>query len=384
MEIFDYFDQADFSLFSGKREAMWKSSLGCAIEKSTIQLTHSNPDNLDVVIFGVPVDNGSRDTGAALAPGEIRNELYRLSAPPGKCKMADLGDLKPAVNLKGTLLALRDVMEFFSECQITMVVIGGSQDLTAGICEAFKNHKYFCLSAVDAFLDMKTGVESFHSSNYLTRVFRRIPHLFQFNLIGYQSPFVSEAYLSGTAGVNDHLRLGQLRDKMHYAEPVMRNTDVLSFDMGAVKYSDAPSGRIRHPNGLRSEEACQLARYAGLSDRMKVFGLFELVPGGDQTMLSAKLAAEIIWYFLEGYIMRKKNFQSEDNRVVYKVAVKDLDQPIVFLRDEITNRWWYEISSISGETATIACLEEEYREAAANEIPARWLKFVQKMDRLLK
>ena len=73
-----------------------------------------------------------------------------------------------------------------------------------------------------------------------------------------------------------------------------------------------------------------------------------------------------------------------NNRVVYKVAVDDLEEPFIFLKDPLTSRWWYEVRSVSGEKRWIACSEEAYHQAAANEIPDRWLKFVQKMDDLSK
>ena len=60
--------------------------------------------------------------------------------------------------------------------------------------------------------------------------------------------------------------------------------------------------------------------------------------------------------------------------------VEGLDHPIVFRKNEISGQWWFEISSLSGETLKIACLEDDYRLAASNEIPERWLSYIQKLD----
>ncbi len=385
MEVSDYFEPVDFSQFMNDAGTSGKFSLGAAIEKKTASLSRSTIAKLDVALIGIPVDNGQFTGGAAEAPGLIRKALYRLAGFYQRISIADFGNLRPAASLKGTFLALRDIVEYFEELGVVTVVMGGSQDLTVGICEAFKNRRFFSFATVDAVLDVKKGVETFHSDNFLTRIFSRFPGLFQFSLVGYQNHLTPEKFFQKTQGVADHLRLGQLRDHFSRAEPVLRNSDVLSFDIGALKYADAPAARQRNPNGLRSEEACQLARYAGMSNRLKVFGVFELIPANDLHSLTAKLAGEMIWYFLEGVLMRKANRRAAgNNRVVYKVAVDDLEEPFVFLKDPLTDRWWYEVRSVSGEKRWIACTEEAYIQAAANEIPDRWLKFVQKMDDLSK
>lgn len=385
MEVFDYFDPVDFSRFDANDKSLGKYSLGASVESFTTKLTASTISSAKVVLFGVPVFNGEYNPAPSSTPNLVRQELYRLAALNSNLNIADLGNLKPTGSLKGTLLAIRDVVEYFAEMNIVSVIIGGSQDLTVGVCDAFVNNRFFSLSAVDAMLDIKKGVEAFHSSNYLTRVFKNLPKLFQFNLIAYQNHLVGQKLIEKTPGLTEHLRLGQLRENFFQSEPLMRNTDVLSFDVGAIKYTEAPAATQTNPNGLRGEEACQLARYAGMSERLKNFGVFELNPASDNNLITVKLAAEIIWYFLEGCTTRNdENLQPADNSVVYKVEIDDLDQPLVFFNEPATKRWWFEVNSVAGETHLFACSEEDYRQAAANEIPHKWLRYVQKMDGLSK
>jgi arginase family enzyme len=385
MEVFDYFDPVDFSRFDVNDKSLGKYSLGTSVESFTSKLTVSTIPSAKVILFGVPVVNGEFNPGPSSAPNLIREQLYSLATFNSNFNIADLGNLKPTGSLKGTLLAIRDVVEYFSELNIVTVIIGGSQDLTLGVCEAFVNNRFFSLSAVDAMLDIKKGVEAFHSSNYLTRIFKKLPQLFQYNLIAYQNHLVGQKLIEKTPGVTEHLRLGQLRENFFQSEPIMRNTDVLTFDLGAVKFSEAPGAIQANPNGLRGEEACQLARYAGMSERLKNFGLFGLNPDTDNNFITVKLAAEIIWYFLEGCTTRNhENLKPADSSVVYKVEIDDLDQPLVFFNEPATKRWWFEVNSVAGETQLFACSEEDYHQAAANEIPHKWLRFVQKMDGLSK
>lgn len=385
MQIFDYFEPVDFSQFPDLENSAGKYALGRSIQNFTEKLSVTTISKARVVVFGVPIDNGEANSGAALAPGQIRNELYRLAALNSSLNIADLGDLKPASGQKGTFLALRDVTEYLYELGVVTVVIGGSQDLTVGICDAFRNNRYFSLCCIDAVLDIKVGVETFNSGNYLTRIFKQLPNLFQFSLVGYQNHLVGKKLLSKNQAVSDHVRLGKLRDDFSVAEPVMRNTDVLSFDIGAVKYSEAATRRQKNPNGLRGEEACKLAHYAGISDRLKIVGIFEVFPENEENTIIYKLSAEIIWYFLEGCQNRKTDDKiTSENIITYKVEIDELEQPIIFLNDPDTNRWWFEITSLSGYKAVFACDEEDYRLAASNEIPVRWLDYIQKMDRLSK
>ncbi len=379
MDILGYFNPVDFH-FQAENGNVSKYSLGAQIAKSTGKLSLSNASKFNIALVGLPVENGKFTSDAIQSTDNIRKELYRLASLDRNLEIVDLGNLKPARSPKATHLALRDITEYLDELGIVTVFFGGSQDLTMGICEAFRNEKFFTLSVIDAVLDIKKGVETFHSSNYLTRVFYRLPQLFQFSLIGYQKHLVAKELMEKISGHDDHLRLGQLRDDISRVEPLLRNTDVASFDMGVLKYTDAPATRQKNPNGLRGEEACQLARYAGLSNRLKVFGLFGLDAGEEKNCMTVKLAAEIIWYFLDGVANRPESGEM----VVYQVEVDGLEKPVVFYREPGTNRWWFEVQSIHGEKALGACSEEEYRKASENEIPGRWLKYLQKMDGLSK
>jgi len=379
MALHDYFEPVDFSKFTTQTNPLGKFALGVAMEKMNKKYAGENPAAPDVALVGVPVENGVPKKNSN--PDAIRSALYRLAAFNKNLKIADLGNLKPATSFKGTLLALRDVVEYLREMNVVTVVIGGTQELTAGICEAWKNDRFFWLTTVDATLDIKKGTETFDSTNYLTRIFKRLPNLFHFNLIGYQTHLIGEKLIDRTSGIGEHLRLGQLRDDFTKAELLLRNTDVLSCDMSALKCADAPAALQKNPNGLRSDEACQLARYAGLSPDLSVFGLFNIIENKNSAKaITVHLAAEIIWYFIEGVSARR----TPGERTVYKVEVDGLEHPVVFRHEKETDRWWFEVQSVSGESLEVACTAYDYRKAAANEIPGRWLTFIQKMDGLSK
>jgi len=383
MNLHHYFDAVDFTELAKTISYNWKYSLGATIEKQTLKLRGGNIKNVEVAIVGVPFETHENDSFLCNTPNLVRKELYQL-AGLGKVNIIDFGNLKSANSHKGNFLALRDVVDYLNELDVITLIIGGSQDFSYGVCQAFRNDKFFSFCAIDAFLDVKKGKETFGSSNYLSRIFSSQPQIFQFSLLAYQSHYVANEYFAKTKGLSSHIRLGVLREDLALAEPVFRNSDFLTFDFGAMKYSDAPGGK-RLPNGLRSEEACQLARYAGLSERLKVFGLFGIQEKVADVDISIQLAAQVLWYFIDGLLKRNQQKPEKgDGFSVYKVEITDLSEPLIFHKNNETGLWWIEIRSINNEIMYVACSEKDYLDASNEEIPQFWLKYIQKIDGILK
>ena len=380
MDVRQYFNEVDFSSLHEKNTDSRKYSLGYAIEKSTVRLNQTNLQKVDAVIFGVPCFNEVWDKST----DRIRKELYSLAALPEKPNIVDFGDLKPPVSTKGTYFAIRDLVEVFAELNIVTIILGGSSDLCAGICEAFKNEKFFTLSSIDAQLDVKKGHEDFNSSTYLTWIFKKMPNLFQFNLLGYQRHLIAPELFRKNSKFGNHFSLGEIHDDIKKTEPVLRNTNVLAFDIKSVKHAEIAGSGYTNPSGLQSNEVCQLAKYAGMSSNIKVFGLFDDETKTSGSDIAFKLVAQAVWYFLEGLIFRKNDYGANNEKVLtYKVEINGMEKPLKFLFCENSERWWFEIQSLDNETHIIACSEAEYHKALNNEIPDLWLNYVRKIDRLI-
>lgn len=380
MDLTDYFDGVDFDKLNKDLRLNPKYSLGTAIEKNTLALTESNFEKVDVAIIGVPFESHDNDIRPTSAPDATRKYLYQLAAI-GKLNIIDLGNLKMAQSHNGNYLALRDVVDYLGELEVTSLVLGGSEDFGYGICQAFRNNKFFTYSTIDAFLDVKRSKEASRPDNYLSRIFSKQPTIFQFSLIGYQRHHVPGKLLLKTKGVAQHVGLGEVRGDIGVAEPILRNSDVVTFDFSTLKYAEA-RGRKMLPNGLTNAEACQLARYAGLSDKLNVFALFEV---DSNESVNTSLAAEAAWYFTEGVAQRShKHPEKDEGFVVHKVEVWQIETPLVFYEDNATGRWWMRLQSIGNSFVFMACSEHDYIAASHNEIPEIYLKYVQKIDEILK
>ncbi|MDZ7847857.1 MAG: hypothetical protein U5L96_14460 [Owenweeksia sp.] len=64
------------------------------------------------------------------------------------------------------------------------------------------------------------------------------------------------------------------------------------------------------------EEACAICRYAGLSDKVSSFGIYENNPDLDHNGQSSHLLAQMIWYFIEGYVNRKGDYPFARKKII--------------------------------------------------------------------
>ena len=111
--------------------------------------------------------------------------------------------------------------------------------------------------------------------------------------------------------------------------------------MSSLKSSSFVSNVYSTPNGFDGEEACQISRYAGISDKISSFGIFEYNQEIDNRNQGSQLIAQMIWYFLEGFKSRKHELNPNiDNCIKYMVAFDDGDTEIAFFKSKSSGRWW--------------------------------------------
>lgn len=383
MNLSHYFDAVEFTAFAENSRLKWNQTLGGTIEKNTNALNEKNRETVEVAIVGLPFETRENECVPSAVADRVREELYQL-AGIGKINVIDLGNLKQAQSQKGNFLALRDVIDYLTESNITALVIGGSEDFSYGICQASGNNPFFTFSTIDACLDTKKRVETYHPDNYLSRIFSSQSNLFQFSVVGYQRHYVSEESLSKLKSLGVHLSLGTLREDLSLAEPVFRNSDFVSVDFGSLKYSET-FGKKRLPNGLGGEEICKLAQYAGMSMRLKTFALFEVTDLEETKGINTSLAAQTAWYFLEGVSLRTHlDPQVQEGFKIHKVEVWQVETPLVFYQNSETGQWWMQFQAPDHSYIYLACSEQDFLDASHNEIPEIWLKYVQKIDEILK
>ena len=109
-------------------------------------------------------------------------------------------------------------------------------------------------------------------------------------------------------------RLGEVSSKIKMVEPIMRDADIVSIDMKSIKASELGSRQKFSPNGFDGREICGISRYAGISNKVSSFGIFEYKSSSEDEITEI-LISQIIWYFIEGfnYRVQDSDFENEDD-----------------------------------------------------------------------
>lgn len=381
MEILDYFAEVAID------KEYTANQLG-----SKIQQVHFEDDlaGLDVVIFDVQEDRYSNNTGCSMAGSSCREYLYQLYQGDYKMELADLGSIKAGNRVEDTYFALEECLTYFIKRQILPIVIGGSQDLTFANYKAYTRLEQMVnLVCIDEKFALGNSDSNINSSNFFGKILFQQPNvLFNFSNLGYQSYYVDKLELNVLEELFfDIHRLGVLKPNLKVAEPIIRNADFISFNLGAIAQAFAGANANASPNGFTGEEACQLARYAGMSDKLTSIGFYEFNPSIDDHGMTAQLLAQMIWYFIDGFYNRKKDFPAcnKTEYLKYTVSIEEGSQEIVFYKSPKSDRWWMEVPYSANlnkkyeRHMMLPCTYEDYLTATQNEIPERWFQTFKKL-----
>ena len=353
-------------------------------------------DDVKVAIIGVGESRQSTgNDGCSKAPDNVREHFLKLSYIP-KLTIADLGNLIPGKTPADSYHAVEHICSGLLENKIIPFLIGGSQDITFANYLSYKKlQQTVNLVCVDRKVDLysddsQIGENQLIDNNsYLNNIIQHpAALLFNFSLIGYQSYFVNPEEIETLKKMFfDVYRLGHIQSKIEEIEPIVRNADILSFDISSIRQSDAPACAKTTPNGLYGEEACQIMRYAGMSDKLSSVGIYELNPEFDNREQTSHLAAQMLWYFLEGYTNRKNDIPVGGKEYMkYTVAIKAPEHEIVFYKSLKSDRWWMEVPMKSHDKSKferhhlVPCSYEDYLVACSEEMPDRWWQAYQKLN----
>jgi formiminoglutamase len=371
-------------------KTLGKHALGSCIERHK-NGKHPDIELSDIVILGVPEDrNAEGNHGSSKAPDKIREQLFKLMNRTSQVKIADIGNIKPGKKTQDTYIALSLILSELIRSKKFPIILGGSNDIAYANYLAYeKIGQIINIAALDHRFDLGTPDSTMNSQTYLNKIVLSQPnYLFNYTNIGYQTYFIDSDMSSLMNQLFfDSYRLGIIRSDIDEAEPLLRNADMLCVDTGCIRQSDAPANEHASPNGFYGEEICRICRYAGMSDKLTSAGFYELNPVFDQNEQSAKLIAQMIWFLIEGYSLRKHDnprFESDDY-IRYHVFSKKADREILFYKSKKSGRWWMEVPCPANSDERykrhylIACSYKDYQTALQDELPDKWWQTYQKI-----
>ena len=334
-----------------------------------------------------------RNGGIDCAPNKdfrFRDEFYQLFIGENwKIPLYDLGDIIPGNTVEDTYFAIRQVIAELVKAQIIPLVIGGSQDLTYAMYQGYEAlEQMINVMSIDHKLDLGEPDEEISKDAYVNKLLMHRPcFLFNYATLGFQTPLVKHAHLDLFNKLYfDAVRLGEFNADFKLAEPLLRNTDLLSIDLQSIRASDFGGKQFQQPNGFFNHEICQLAKYAGISDKLTAIGIFNCYLEG-VSLKEHHQIAQIMWYFIDGVAQRYGDFPVGSKKAYTKFTVyfeKDAHE-IVFYKSNISARWWMEvpyppIDNVKFERHhMVPCNKEDYDFALVGEIPDLWWKTYQKL-----
>lgn len=337
-------------------------------------------ENYQVAILGVEDFRGYiKNKGTEKAADEVRKQLYQYSSFTNGMQLLDLGNIKAGETYVDTLVALVETLHVLFKHNIITIIIGGDAALASAQFKAYEVFEnpitvaQIASKVVWENSDMdihKTYLKDFFLSNFLKK----------YNLVAYQSYFIQEKQISFLNSKNyDVLRVGKIREHVFEAEPLLREAAMVTYNINAIRYSDAPAQPDPSPNGLFGDEACAMARYAGMSDQLMSIGFYDFNPDLDKSNITAKQLAQMVWYFMEGVSLRRNDYPivNENDFNTYIVQIEDAENDFIFLKSKKSDRWWMKImydKLDKQKHALIPCTYKDYLTALNNEIPERWMR----------
>ncbi len=368
-------------------ELLSQQSLGKKITIHSKQYGLPDLDDVRIAIIGVLENrNDVNYLGEEFNLNEIRKALYELYPGNWHTRIVDLGDINKGETVEDTYFALKTAVSLLVPKGIIPIILGGSQDLTYAMYRAYDAVQPMVnIVNVDARFDLGDSNKPIKNNSFVGKIILDQPYnLFNYASIGYQTYYNSQEEIDLMDKLYfESYRLGEVSKNITLVEPVMRDANIVSVDMNAIKASEVSLKQKSSPNGLDGKEVCAIARYAGISNKVSSFGVFEYKPSQDDE-ITAGLISQMLWYFVEGVNFRVKDddFHNENNYQKF-ITLADL-QELVFYKSKKTERWWIEIPFLEEVNnklkrhTLLPCMHQDYVDACNNKVPERWYKAFQK------
>jgi len=344
-------------------------------------------EGVKMTIVGVLESRNSIEyIGEEFQLNEVRKAFYKLFPGNWSHDIADLGDIQRGETVEDTYFALIQVVSSLIKANIIPIIIGGSQDLTYANYRAYdKISSMINIVNVDKSFDLGDSSKPINNSSYVGKIILEQPYnLFNYTTLGFQTYFNSQEEIDLMEKLYfESYRLGAITHSISMVEPVLRDADIVTLDINSVKSSEVSLKQKFSPNGFNGREICAISRYAGISNKVTSFGIYEYNPSQNDEA-TAMLVAQVVWYFIEGVNCRIKDDDFSDLTSYLKFTVLVETEELVFFKSKKTGRWWIEIPFLeysdtkSKQHPLLACTHEDYISATKGLIPERWYKAHQK------
>lgn len=372
------------------REVLPSGTLGKLIKVHAEKGELPSFKGIRFAIFGVKENRADEDfMGEEINFDPYRKAFYSLYPGNWSHGIMDLGDIENGQTPEDSRFAVKETIAALLKMDIIPLVLGAGQDLVHGQYRAYDGFDQMVnIVNIDSRFDLGNADLPMSNKSYIGKIVVEMPYnLFNYSVIGYQSFFNSPEEIALMDKLFfDAYRLGEVTPDITIVEPLMRDADIVVLDASAIKSSEIGYKDYESPNGFDGREICAISRYAGISNRVSSFGIYEIGKAVSQKS-GPMLIAQILWYFIEGANFRvaDEDFDKDQDFTTYIVPIDDI--VLTFKKNNRTERWWILLPFIADvnnklkRRALLPCTYDEYLGACNDHhIPERWLRARQKNE----
>lgn len=270
-------------------------------------------DDAQIVILGCPQDEGVKRNkgrpGARKAPGEIRRALYKLAASEKikRKRIYDAGDVLQELPLEKIHDRMWKAVQEILAAGKNMVILGGGNDISYPDCAALSEiRKNLTVFNIDRHFDVREMEPRNSGTPYrllLDKCHIQPEKFYELGSENYTNSPVYKKYLEDKGAhvipLEEWRKAGISAVLKEAVERHKSDAHFWGFDMDAVRNSDAPGVSAGLPTGLSADEIIAAAAFAGAATYFGILEITEHNPDFDIDGRTAKLAAIMIYRYLE-------------------------------------------------------------------------------------
>ncbi|HMQ43029.1 MAG TPA: formimidoylglutamase [Mariniflexile sp.] len=368
-------------------ELLSLQALGRKIKIHSKQKGIPDLEGVNIAILGVLENrNDINYCGETFQLNDVRKAFYGLFPGSWNTVIADLGDINKGESVEDTYFALKTTIAILIKKNIIPIILGGSQDLTYPNYRAYDTIMPMVnIVNIDCKFDLGDSSKPIKNDSFIGKIILDQPYnLFNYATVGYQTYFNSQEEKDLMESLYfESYRLGEVSKDITIVEPVLRDANIVTLDLSVLKGAEVGLNQKFSPNGLDGKEICAISRYAGISNKVSSFGIYEYKPSKDDD-ITAMLISQVLWYFIEGVNYRVKDDHFTDDSSYQKFTTLVESDELVFYKSTKTGRWWIEIPFLTEintklkRHTLLPCTHQDYIDACNNMVPDRWYKAFQK------
>ncbi len=331
--------------------------------------------NYNLIIIGIALDDKNENFS------KLRKELYN-SGLIKDLLLCDLGNIKPEADINEKIKAFEILYHDLAEIGKTLLILSDSEKIGQIHFEnAANNQSENQFTLIDKKLQLFTSASSLEHG-YMGKLAEKYPKISNITALGTQEYYTQEEEKEFMNKKNFiELRLGKLKENILLAEPSIRNSKLINYNLNVLQEIYMPDLEENSPNGLDSRESCIISSFCAQADFLQSISYYPL-----SQKANIKLSAQIIWYFLKSFSQKIIEIPNAKNLSFTKFVVNyhENNTVISFLKSNITNRWWIEIRYKKNKPVFFPSSYDEYQKIKNNQIPDEWLNYMNKISQSKK